>query len=392
MHVAVLHAAHALRARAVYLAGGVRIPAHVVRREVILPHRQAGKLQHRAAQRANQLRLQHQKQRNGRIADVHGADAAVGIVLLGEQHHLPLAVGDQLVRCDGVAVGRRSDERIILAAAIHAHAMEHPVELRAAIVQRIVGLHFDHGVHQRRAIAGIPRLCRIAEVIDGGHIVIAQQQLSCLARLHMADHLQIILSAAHRLAAGQIQISPVDGDVVAGMAQHVLLAAARIGEVQPIHVECIGQHGRALIAVIADVVIGAERQLHLARRLFHGKAHARHRRGEQIHVLGQHGRLKHHAERRARRLEAEGAARGRHHRSRLLRRRGLTRAQKAVGLAVHANLAVQPLAGTGPVGRVAIGQPIVRAPNREIGIIHHQRHCRQSHHGLHRVFLLNSTE
>ena len=124
---------------AVNLAGGVRIAAHVVRREIKRPDRQRGELEDRAAHTAHEFRIVEQKQRYGGIAHVHRADAAVGIVLLGEEHHVAVLVGDQLVRAYGVAVGRGGDQPVVLAAQLERRLLQRLVQ-RAALGEQLAAL------------------------------------------------------------------------------------------------------------------------------------------------------------------------------------------------------------------------------------------------------------
>ncbi len=96
-------------AAAVDLAVGQRILADVVRREGQAPARQAGVLEDERQHALGQRRVQQQKNGARRIGDVHGADAAVGEILLGEEERRAVDVGHQFVRGQGLAVGQDGD-------------------------------------------------------------------------------------------------------------------------------------------------------------------------------------------------------------------------------------------------------------------------------------------
>ena len=79
------------------LTGRQRIASDIVRRKVVCPDGHRSKFQHRTAHGIDQLGVIAQKERGRRIADINRADAAVGIVFLGEICHFAFRCGNQLV-------------------------------------------------------------------------------------------------------------------------------------------------------------------------------------------------------------------------------------------------------------------------------------------------------
>ena len=98
------------------LACGIRIAADIMGRKVLLPYRERGEVEDRATQGIDQFRTEGQKERDGGVADIDGTDAAVGIVLLGEEGHLALRGSDELMGSEGMAPCGRSDESIVVPA------------------------------------------------------------------------------------------------------------------------------------------------------------------------------------------------------------------------------------------------------------------------------------
>ena len=203
--------------RGVDLTGGAGIAAHVVGREIVCPDGHGGELQHRAAQRVDQLRRVLQEQRNGRIAHVHGSDAAVGVVLLGQKRHIAAGRGDELVGAQSVPP-RRARQRLIVLAEGRGIGQHARVRLGAAPKQRVELLRgLANRVGDLRAVSAIPRLAQVAEVVDGGNVVVGNDGADDLLVLNAAApaHLQPVADGANRALGAEIEIAPVDGDVIA---------------------------------------------------------------------------------------------------------------------------------------------------------------------------------
>ena len=148
----------------VHLARGVGIAAHVVGGEVIGPHGHGGKLQHRAAQGVHQLGGVFQQHGDGGIAHVHGADAAVGVVLLGEEGHFSPGRGNELVGGEGLPPGRGAQVGIVRAAGL--------LRLPGQLLLQGLATGGDgvkalpgraDGVGDLRPVAAVPGLAQVAE-------------------------------------------------------------------------------------------------------------------------------------------------------------------------------------------------------------------------------------
>ena len=146
--------------------------------KILSPHRHRGKFQHGPAQSVDQLRAILQKNRDGRIAHIHGADAAVGVVLLGEKRHLARRRGNQLVGGKGVAP-RGVDEPLVVLARRVAGILRQPRVQPGAVVQDRVKmfLHTTDRIGDLPAVPAVPGLAQIAEIVDRGDVIVGDDEL-----------------------------------------------------------------------------------------------------------------------------------------------------------------------------------------------------------------------
>ena len=156
------------------LADSMGITPHIMGGKVKFPHRQLGKVNHRPAQCVYQLGTILQKQRNGRIAYIHRADAAVGVVFLGQKSQLSVWCGDKLVSAEGVAPGGAGNQPVILAADGRGFVHYLCVQLAAGFLQLIMaGIQLHQSVDDALAIPHIPAAAHSTKVVDRSYVVIA---------------------------------------------------------------------------------------------------------------------------------------------------------------------------------------------------------------------------
>ena len=122
-------------AAAVDLAIGERIGAQIVRRKRPLPARQRGVLHHRLELRLQQRGIEEEEERRGRIDHVDGGDAAVGEVLLGEEHGRAVHVGGESMRRERLAVGKDGKLRVRRSAGSVQIGSELAIERFAALLE-----------------------------------------------------------------------------------------------------------------------------------------------------------------------------------------------------------------------------------------------------------------
>ena len=387
----------------------MRIASHVVRRKVVCPDRQRGELENRAAHAAHIFRIVEQKQRDGGVAHVHRADAAVGIVLLGEEDHVAALVGDQLVRAYGVAVGRGGDQPVVLAAQLERLLLERFVQ-RAALGHERFPLRVQGGdrVQYGLAAARIVGGGQAAEIVDRGHVVIGGVDAHFKRRFFIDGAAlfggQAGFAGMHVVLARQIGVAPVDGDVVSAVAGKALMQAAHIGDVQRGRAVGIAHHGRlfgagvggieALVELlllfgvgrnvalrVAQPLVHEEAQRHIVRlsvRAFGGHVHIGHGHGQHVRPVeqqrGGEGDVYAHAG-----CDERGAGAG----GRDLEGLGLhglvrVHAEEAVRLSIDHGQAEQRLFLARPVCGHGVGQAVGRAPDGEIGVVDDQGQRRKA--------------
>ena len=374
----------------VYLACGVGIAAHVVGGEILRPDGHLRKFQHGAAQGVHQLGAIGQEQRYGGIAYIHGADAAVGIVFLGEQRHFPLGSGDELMGGDALPPGSRGDAGVILAADGLGLGENIRVQGLAAAQKSVVFPgEAAQCVRNLRALPGIPGPAGDAEIIDGGDILIAQQRKGALrgGKPRFPGEFQPAFRGGNPARrGGQIQIAPVDSDVIARMAQHPLLLLAHIGRAQAAGLVSVGVHGRGHLAFVAQAGGSDElkrRFVGRAVQAFQAEIHHGNGGGKHVQIIGQQ-----------RRTEGNGEPHpgGLHYGLGLgggdAKINGLHGGIRAVAQEKEAPSVDDQMAGQGlflprPVDGFGGGKRVARHPDGKIGVVGNQRQRGQTIKLLH---------
>jgi len=318
-----------------------------------------------------------QEQRDGGVAHIHRADAAVGIVLLGEKCHLALGRGDKLVRGKGVPPGGVDDILVVLTAgflSIVADGLIHGSAAQQDLVKVLLGV--KDGVGDLAAITAIPCLAQIAEVVDGGNIVIGDDGLrGRTAHGQVAGGLHAVANGLDNAIGAQVQVAPVDRDVVSGVAQRLLglltdvdglLCAQRIRAID---------HIRAQLTVIAKLVGQVQLDLHIVCLAVGGlgtecdqcQGHT-----QQIQIIGQGGSGKGSFELHAAKFADKAGAGGRDFQ---FGQRGLrlcTLAQKTAGSTVHGQHTADGLGRAAPMAGVGLGHRVSGHPDGKIGVRRHQ--------------------
>lgn len=98
-------------AEPVHLAAAGGIGPHVVRREIVGPDGHFRKFENGPHHSLQKFGVGEQIEGHGGIAEVHGADAAVGTALLGKKEHISLPIPHQLMRRDALGGGTRREYR-----------------------------------------------------------------------------------------------------------------------------------------------------------------------------------------------------------------------------------------------------------------------------------------
>ena len=120
---------------AIDLAIGQRVSAEVVRRKRPPPARRSRVIHNRHEHGLRQRGTEQQELRRHRINHIHGADAAVRKVLLGEHERLAVGVGDHFVRRVTLAIRECANPRILLPAGFGERGHQVSVELLATLLQ-----------------------------------------------------------------------------------------------------------------------------------------------------------------------------------------------------------------------------------------------------------------
>ena len=302
-----------------------------------------------------------QKHRDGRVADVHGADAAVGVVLLGKQRHLPAGRGDELVRGEGMPPARVEQRGVIVAARGLRFARKAVVQRGAAGEQLVeMRVRIADGVGDLAAVAAVPGFAQVAEIVDRSDVVIGDDPARFAAAGQRGRRLHAVAGGL-RARTTQVQVAPVDGHMVAGMAQRLLggLAAPGCGAAVQ-HKVCAG-HGRADVAVVAQPVGQVQPHAHVMRRAvgaFGGERDQRDRHAQHVGVVGQGGRYKAGGQPHAAKLADKAGAGGA---DLQFGQRGFgfgPGAKEAAGLPVHGHGAAHRFGGAAPVAGVGLGHGV----------------------------------
>ena len=177
------------------------------------------------------------------------------------------------------------------------------------------------------------------------------------------------------LPRGHIQVAPVDGDMIAGVAQHPLLFLSQVSHGQVLVPETAAGHGRLLTAVKAQRGRRFQPQADLMglpirgtdRKIDHGNGG-----GKGVQIVRQRRRPEHHSQGCPARLQRADGPGGPHAEAGGCHRRTGVPAQEAVTFSVDLAEAVQRLGHAGPVYGVRLRQGIAREPDGKIGIVRDQ--------------------
>ena len=294
-HVASEAAVSIGEAYGVDLVVGMGVGAEVVGCEVEAPAVALAIVEDRGAHALHELGVVEEEERCGGIGQVDGVDASVGVVLLREEEQVALLVLEYLVRCDAMAIGGAEDFCVLVVAGGEAVVVDNLVLHLAAVHDFVVAvLELGEGL-----LDGLAVTCPVAFVVDVhvAHVVdfvVAEHHVAAgladLAKVvHEGElrHLALVgagvgsgalgelacggkggggeLLVGHGDGAvhvGQVEVAPVDGDEVAGLAQHLLFLAAAL-DVSALAVADDG--GRGGLTVVVDGELGrrAEVELHV---------------------------------------------------------------------------------------------------------------------------------
>jgi len=121
-HIAALFHRHLVLlgalAAAVDLSVGLRVGAQIVRREGEAPAVHARVIHHRLKLRLHETRAEEQREGRRGVDHVHGGDAAVREVLLGEVEGGAVGIGHQFVGGERLPVGQHGQLRVLFAAGL----------------------------------------------------------------------------------------------------------------------------------------------------------------------------------------------------------------------------------------------------------------------------------
>ncbi len=245
--------------KAVYLPVGIRIPAHIMRCKIVLPYRHFRKMEDRSKHSLYQLGIVEQKQGNGRIADIHRTNAAIGKALLGQEQYLPLRPCNKLVCCNALPISQRYDGGIFLPASFPGGRHQIPVQcitFQYNIVKRTNAVLqcFQYALSIFCPITSQ----RMAKIHNGSHIIVSHgNQTICLFPAHLSKgqtgcYGRAACSRSCRLHFGipvmgvkypapflirnsQISIAPIDGNIIPAVTEDSLPGTAHPGRLESFH-------------------------------------------------------------------------------------------------------------------------------------------------------------
>ena len=402
-------------AAAVDLAVGQGVGAQVVRCERELPAARGRVAQHRDQRRLGQRRAEQQEDRRGPGVDhVHGGDAAVAEVLLGEQQGLALRVGHELVRRQGLAIGQGRDPGVLGAPEPGEVGHDLAVEGdRPPDQALIVRLGPTEQVDRGRPVATPvgaevpPEVGDRVEVVIGEHQVPRDRRGAHLAQVHHEGHHGQLVAGRpghpevvpggqlpgvdERLRAGRIGadrgdglaptarrvgVAPVDPQVVPLPTEHGLVLRADPDDLQA--VDDLATPGHLLVGRV-DRKLGAlgevERDgvlLAVDRPDLPGQV--RQRPGQDVEVVRQRGGQEGQGDGGLGALELVDRPRRQDPQAHLgqgghARRLG---PHQPVRLAVDPDHPGERLPPAGPVPGDVVGQPVGARPDAEVGVAGHQ--------------------
>ena len=192
-----------------------------------------------------------------------------------------------------------------------------------------------------------------------------------------------VLGDALAAVGGQVEIAPVDAQVVAALGEHRLLARADAQERQAIELEA--RSGRRLVrGVDHQVGRGVEVDLHLVILAIGGGGgplQIGERAREHVEIVGQRRREEGEPDVGAGAGEFVDGAGGRNFHARLRQFGGglPLAAHDPVGLAVDPRIGGERVRLAGPVFDAVAVQVVGRRPDAEIGIVGHQRDRGRTH-------------
>ena len=235
----------------------------------------------------------------------------------------------------------------------------------------------SEGLRERFSASKAPGAAERTEVIDGRDVIIAQHQegvqtfLTDLLLQGIAKTAGILLlyGAAGR---GQIEIAPVDGNMVAGVAEHLLLGLSDEGGLKRGKRESIAHKRGRHLAVIAQLGGGKEAKgdgMGLSVQRAQGKVHEGDRGGQGVQVIGQGRGPEGHGEFNARGLQDADRTRCRDRQGDGAHGGAGALPEIAVFMSVNDDVAIQVLGCAGPVNGLGAGERIPGHPDGEIGVV-----------------------
>jgi hypothetical protein len=246
---------------AVNLSISQRIGAEIVRRKRPLPPRQCGVFHHRLEHGLNKCGIEKQKKWRGRINHVDSGDAPVGEIFLGEEHGRAIHVGREAMRRERLAIGEDRKLCVRRSAGFGQIGSELAIEgLTAGEQVRILGFGVDEHLLHRRVIA-LPVWAQFAaQILNCIPLGVSEQQVpsnGCCRDLAQGKydaqmrsmiarhprHVEVVARRQHsrggkttqciggdgdlrvcRIRHGEMEIAPVDAQIVARAIQNALLA------------------------------------------------------------------------------------------------------------------------------------------------------------------------
>ena len=160
----------------------------------------------------------------------------------------------------------------------------------------MAGIQLHQSVDDALAIPHIPAAAQSTKVVDRSYVVIAQKDRG--ARRRSGDGAfqrkgQMIAPTLYAaLARSHIQIAPLDGDVIAGMPQYLLLFLTGIGDVQAIAIVAAAAHCRRHFALVAQPIGSEKIQKYLMRlsvRAAQRQIHIGNGRRQHIQIVRKRG-------------------------------------------------------------------------------------------------------
>ena len=317
----VLAALLAPAVKPVDLSAAVRIGACVVRSKVVVPHGHIVELVNRAHHALDELGVVYEVQRNGRIAYVHGGDAAVGVVFLGQEQHVALLILDELVRAHRLTEPCVQHEQVILAVlfgtlfkvAVERVELLHyrvvfAIRIRDCVVNRLaflepIALEPIAEVGNRHGVVE-----RVGELAAHGfiHVLVLAERRDILVAALPADELRLAgeqegrqsLARHHkRFVAGQVPISPLCRARIISLRHYELFFESEPGALAFGELDYAASDGHRH-AVVAGFLVHEQTHGHIAELMLglHLVVHIAHGAGQKREVVRRQRRGKAHSQ------------------------------------------------------------------------------------------------